>query len=220
MSVSAPVREAVLRNISGGSYDFVYESENEVLPDFFYYVTELGRPSADLKSKEVWSTSKIATHIVILDKASTWEAAMNLASSGSLVERRGYNFVGFARDLGPTEIQARELLTKVYEHVAGDQTAPALRLLFGTVEKALAKRELVLVESVLAALDPKPAGATIAVGLLRATFRVRAQLKSWNSCVVRVWKQLDAEKRDTTRLLRGLVGANGVRAFTSEKAIF
>lgn len=96
------------------------------------------------------------------------------------------------------------LLETVYGLVATNDRIQAFRRLCASTEGAFARHDLAFVNEVLDRFDPARGGRFLATGLLRSTFRARAVLPGWKSCLQRVAADLRGRGEDVARILQGL----------------
>lgn len=185
----------------------------EALPGF----DSTGRTISDCTFVLQNATSLYSTHNsaveILWDKVNLSSAAKKAVPSYLKI----YEFCSIAQDAkakSPFAREARSHLDRLYsESASAEQDAIILGDAFELVEKAFSEGNLLLVNELLANLDPTRLRQVVAVGLLRATFRVRGNLSEWKSCLGRVWRLLESRDESPKHLLRGLVRDNDPTQF-------
>jgi hypothetical protein len=102
----------------------------------------------------------------------------------------------------------QDTLCQVYEKSAAGAEAEALKLLYSEIETAFSQRNLAFVDSLLTSFNPTMVNRMVAVGLLRGTFRAKAELEAWEGCLARVSAVLIARGLPADKILRGLYKSN------------
>lgn len=100
-------------------------------------------------------------------------------------------------------------LQNIYVKSAEGKEGEALKYLYSVIERAFSSGNTELVDEILESFDPDRVGRMVSVGLVRATFRARSELKHWQSCLASVAYYLTQNDQSPSHILRGLFKVNG-----------
>lgn len=120
----------------------------------------------------------------------------------------------------PFSNEANAFLNQLYIESGSEKSdAVVLSIAFEKIEKALADGNVLFVNELLAEIRASRLRQVVLIGILRATFRVRSRLSSWNACVTNTWDFLETHDKNPKHLLRGLHSTNDPTTFATAATI-